>query len=154
MPERPAPMITTSKCSAVMDPRLPRRDASVCPRTEALRRLAIGRLISAKRLLSEARDSAIDRWRLLGYGRRPGWGMAMQHFRRKTSRQCAPENFRSLGMSRICASLVRAVLIAGLIGAASSASAQTGPFAGLAGAWSGGGTVELTGGPRERIRCR
>jgi hypothetical protein len=57
-------------------------------------------------------------------------------------------------MSRISANLVRATVIAGLIGVASSASAQTGPFAGLAGAWSGGGTVELVGGPRERIRCR
>lgn len=31
--------------------------------------------------------------------------------------------------------------------------AQT-PFAGLAGTWSGNGTVSLTGGGRERIRCR
>ncbi|ABY28944.1 hypothetical protein [Methylorubrum extorquens] len=31
--------------------------------------------------------------------------------------------------------------------------AQT-PFAGLAGTWSGSGTVSLTGGGRERIRCR
>jgi hypothetical protein len=32
--------------------------------------------------------------------------------------------------------------------------AQSGPFAGLAGAWSGGGTVTLDDGSTERIRCR
>lgn len=34
------------------------------------------------------------------------------------------------------------------------ASAQSGPFAGLAGVWSGGGTVSLDDGSSERIRCR
>src|ERR1700729_1312944 len=39
--------------------------------------------------------------------------------------------------------------------AASSAShAQSGPFAGMAGNWSGGGTVALDDGSTERIRCR
>jgi hypothetical protein len=32
--------------------------------------------------------------------------------------------------------------------------AQSGPFAGLAGVWSGGGTVTLDDGSTERIRCR
>lgn len=32
--------------------------------------------------------------------------------------------------------------------------AQSGPFAGMAGNWSGGGTVTLDDGSRERIRCR
>ena len=37
----------------------------------------------------------------------------------------------------------------------SSASyAQSGPFAGLAGVWSGGGTITLDDGSSERIRCR
>jgi len=34
------------------------------------------------------------------------------------------------------------------------AHAQSGPFAGLAGNWSGGGTITLDDGSRERIRCR
>jgi hypothetical protein len=38
--------------------------------------------------------------------------------------------------------------------AASSSHAQSGPFAGLAGNWSGGGTVTLDDGSSERIRCR
>ena len=38
--------------------------------------------------------------------------------------------------------------------AASPSHAQSGPFAGLAGAWSGGGTVTLDDGSKERIRCR
>lgn len=32
--------------------------------------------------------------------------------------------------------------------------AQSGPFAGMAGNWSGGGTITLDDGSRERIRCR
>jgi hypothetical protein len=36
----------------------------------------------------------------------------------------------------------------------SPSHAQSGPFAGMAGTWSGGGTVTLDDGSRERIRCR
>jgi hypothetical protein len=36
----------------------------------------------------------------------------------------------------------------------SASHAQSGPFAGMAGAWSGGGTVTLVDGSAERIRCR
>ena len=36
----------------------------------------------------------------------------------------------------------------------SASYAQSGPFAGLSGNWSGGGTVTLDDGSRERIRCR
>ena len=45
-----------------------------------------------------------------------------------------------------------ALLVAGLWGSASHA--QSGPFAGMAGVWSGGGTVTLDDGSTERIRCR
>ena len=38
--------------------------------------------------------------------------------------------------------------------AASSGHAQSGPFAGMAGNWAGGGTVTLDDGSKERIRCR
>ena len=34
------------------------------------------------------------------------------------------------------------------------ASAQSAPFSGMAGAWSGSGTISLADGSRERIRCR
>jgi hypothetical protein len=37
---------------------------------------------------------------------------------------------------------------------ASPSYAQSGPFAGMAGTWSGGGTVTLDDGSTERIRCR
>lgn len=43
---------------------------------------------------------------------------------------------------------------AALIVMASTASAQSGPFAQLGGAWSGTGTVALSDGSKERIRCR
>jgi hypothetical protein len=42
--------------------------------------------------------------------------------------------------------------VAGISGSASFA--QSGPFAGIAGTWSGGGTVTLDDGSSERIRCR
>jgi hypothetical protein len=45
-----------------------------------------------------------------------------------------------------------ALLVALVSGSASFA--QSGPFAGLAGVWSGGGTVTLDDGSTERIRCR
>jgi hypothetical protein len=38
--------------------------------------------------------------------------------------------------------------------ASSSSFAQSGPFAGMAGNWSGGGTVTLDDGSTERLRCR
>jgi hypothetical protein len=45
-----------------------------------------------------------------------------------------------------------ALLVASISGSASYA--QSGPFTGLAGNWSGGGTVTLDDGSTERIRCR
>jgi hypothetical protein len=49
--------------------------------------------------------------------------------------------------------IAAAVLFAASL-AATPGHAQSGPFAGLAGNWSGGGTVTLDDGSRERIRCR
>jgi hypothetical protein len=55
--------------------------------------------------------------------------------------------------------MVRRLLIAAAVFFAASLTvspshAQSGPFAGLAGNWSGGGTVTLDDGSKERIRCR
>ena len=47
---------------------------------------------------------------------------------------------------------IAALLVATLWGSASHA--QSGPFAGMAGNWSGGGTITLEDGSSERIRCR
>ncbi len=41
-----------------------------------------------------------------------------------------------------------------LLASTAAAHAQSGPFAGMAGNWSGGGTVTLDDGSRERIRCK
>src|ERR1700760_1660289 len=46
-----------------------------------------------------------------------------------------------------------AVLFAATVNGSPS-HAQSGPFAGLAGSWHGGGTVSLDDGSTERIRCR
>jgi len=40
------------------------------------------------------------------------------------------------------------------VASVSQGYAQTGPFAGMAGAWSGSGTITLDDGSNERIRCR
>jgi hypothetical protein len=53
--------------------------------------------------------------------------------------------------------LMRRLLFAAVaffVASASAAEAQTGPFAGMAGVWSGGGTITLDDGSNERIRCR
>jgi hypothetical protein len=44
--------------------------------------------------------------------------------------------------------------VAFFVVSSSPSYAQSGPFAGLAGNWSGGGTVTLDDGSTERIRCR
>jgi hypothetical protein len=49
--------------------------------------------------------------------------------------------------------IAAAVLFAGSF-FGSTAQAQSGPFAGLSGGWSGGGVVTLDDGSKERIRCR
>jgi hypothetical protein len=49
------------------------------------------------------------------------------------------------------------VAIAGLavcVLAATPASAQSAPFSGMHGAWSGSGTIALSDGSKERLRCR
>ena len=45
------------------------------------------------------------------------------------------------------------LLLAAIMGGSPS-HAQSGPFAGLAGSWHGGGTVTLDDGSTERLRCR
>ena len=45
-------------------------------------------------------------------------------------------------------------IVALFVASASASYAESGPFAGLAGNWSGGGTVTLDDGSTERIRCR
>jgi hypothetical protein len=49
--------------------------------------------------------------------------------------------------------MAAAVLFAGFIFGV-PAQAQSGPFAGMAGNWAGGGVVTLDDGSKERIRCR
>jgi len=49
--------------------------------------------------------------------------------------------------------MAAAILFAATLSSAPS-HAQSGPFAPMAGSWSGGGTVNLDDGSTERIRCR
>ena len=50
--------------------------------------------------------------------------------------------------------IVSAALAALLPIVASELQAASGPFAGMAGSWSGGGMLTMSGGQRERLRCR
>lgn len=47
-----------------------------------------------------------------------------------------------------------ACVVVGITAAAPSSYAQSGPFKGLGGAWTGTGTVQIADGGSERIRCR
>lgn len=49
---------------------------------------------------------------------------------------------------------MKAVVVATLVFSASAGHAQTRPFAGLDGTWSGSGTVSLSDGSSERLRCK
>jgi hypothetical protein len=50
--------------------------------------------------------------------------------------------------------MAAAVVFVTAVATSSESKAQAGPFAPLAGSWSGGGTVTLDDGSTERIRCR
>lgn len=61
-------------------------------------------------------------------------------------------NATSFAVSRRLIFAAVTFLVAAISGSASYA--QSGPFAGMAGHWSGGGTVTLDDGSSERLRCR
>jgi hypothetical protein len=51
-------------------------------------------------------------------------------------------------------STVAAAGLLALVTLPSAVQAMTGPFAALSGSWSGGGTITMSNGAKERIRCR
>jgi hypothetical protein len=61
---------------------------------------------------------------------------------------------RRLGSGLIAQSVKASAVVAALILSTSAGHAQTRPFAGFDGAWSGNGTVLLSDGSSERLRCR
>jgi hypothetical protein len=62
------------------------------------------------------------------------------------------QGLASLAFARRLIFAIATLLVASIWGSASYA--QSGPFAGMAGNWSGAGTVILDDGSTERIRCR
>jgi hypothetical protein len=89
----------------------------------------------------------------------PGRGNEMGHLRlyriAVDGRRRANSAGRTAGTRAAISRLIFAgatLLLACLCG--SACSAQSGPFAGMAGNWSGAGTVTLDDGSTERIRCR
>jgi hypothetical protein len=86
-------------------------------------------------------------------------GSGMEHLREyraaadgKHHGNRAGQKAPALGFARRLIFAAAALLIASVWGSASYA--QSGPFAGMAGNWSGAGTVTLDDGSSERIRCR
>jgi hypothetical protein len=62
---------------------------------------------------------------------------------------------RTAAPKRARVALASFALSAGLLSLSGTATrAQSGPFNALAGSWSGGGTITLSDGSRERLRCR
>ncbi len=57
-------------------------------------------------------------------------------------------------LSGLRSTILTAAACTGLLFFNSASHAQSGPFAGMAGVWSGGGSVTLDDGSTERIRCR
>jgi hypothetical protein len=74
-------------------------------------------------------------------------------------RKGTPHSKRKLNMKRLGSGLIGQTVKAGAVIAAlalstSAGYAQSRPFAGFDGAWSGNGTVSLSDGSSERLRCR
>src|SRR3954447_12169956 len=60
----------------------------------------------------------------------------------------------SIGFGAVRPLIIAAAMLFATLVPFSASYAQSGPFAGMAGVWSGGGTVTLDDGSSERIRCR
>ena len=75
-----------------------------------------------------------------------------QEFRAAAVGKLRGNNATLLAVARRLISAAVTLLVAAMSGSASHA--QSGPFAGMAGNWSGGGTVTLDDGSSERLRCR
>ena len=75
-----------------------------------------------------------------------------QEFRAAAVGKLRGNNGTLLAVVRRLISAAVTLLVAAMSGSASHA--QSGPFAGMAGNWSGGGTVTLDDGSSERLRCR
>jgi hypothetical protein len=63
-------------------------------------------------------------------------------------------NFELTSLANIRRLLIAAAVLFAPFSASSVHAQAGGPFAGMAGNWSGGGTVTLDDGSRERLRCR
>jgi hypothetical protein len=77
----------------------------------------------------------------------------LREYRAAADGQLHVNNKKSLGVTRRLIFAIAAVIAASTWSSASHAQAG-GPFAGMAGVWSGAGTVTLDDGSTERIRCR
>jgi hypothetical protein len=61
---------------------------------------------------------------------------------------------KHIGSGLIGQTIKASAIVAALLMSTSSSHAQTRPFAGFDGTWSGNGTVSLSDGSTERLRCR
>jgi hypothetical protein len=70
------------------------------------------------------------------------------------STSLASTSFASTSLGAVRSLIIAVALLFAAFVPLSASHAQSGPFAGMAGVWSGGGTVMLDDGSTERIRCR
>jgi hypothetical protein len=63
-------------------------------------------------------------------------------------------SMKCLGSGLVGQTMKASAIVAALVLSTSAGHAQSGPFAGFDGAWSGNGTVSLSDGSSERLRCR
>jgi hypothetical protein len=61
---------------------------------------------------------------------------------------------KQIGSGLIRQAIKAAAIVGALVLSTSAGHAQTRPFAGFDGAWSGNGTISLSDGSSERLRCR
>jgi hypothetical protein len=85
----------------------------------------------------------------------PDGGSGMEHLQAYRAADIGKRHGNKVAPLAIARRLIFAVVTLFAASVFSSAShAQSGPFAGMAGTWSGGGSVTLDDGSSERIRCR
>ena len=87
-------------------------------------------------------------------GRLAGFHAAADGKRHVNKTALPSTSFASTSLGAVRSLIITAALLFAAFVPLSASYAQSGPFTGMAGVWSGGGSVTLDDGSTERIRCR
>src|SRR4051812_37957692 len=104
--------------------------------------------------LMQTASSAATADRGSGMGRLAGFHAAADGKRHVNKTTYPATSLASTSLGAVRSLIVAAALLFAAFVPLSASHAQSGPFTGMAGVWSGGGTVTLDDGSTERIRCR